>query len=150
MARSTAFLASGLTRGEPLTTRDTVARETPATSPTCSSVGCVPWPRTVVTDRLSSSRIASQPVPRDDIPVPQRAVLERARLRLVVDVHEAEPGRVALRPLEVVEQRPDEVPAQVRARRHGSAGRTEVLLQEPDAIRVVDAPGLRDVVAVGS
>src|SRR4029450_4464743 len=38
-ARSTWALASGLTLGEPLTTRDTVARDTPARAATCSRVG---------------------------------------------------------------------------------------------------------------
>ena len=49
MARSTAFLAAGLTRGDPLTTRDTVARETPATSPTSSRVGCASRARATLT-----------------------------------------------------------------------------------------------------
>src|SRR6266542_3846882 len=44
MACSTRARRSGLTRGEPLTTRDTVARETPASAATCSSVGCAAGP----------------------------------------------------------------------------------------------------------
>src|SRR6185437_7954685 len=106
MARSTAFLASGLTRVEPFTTRDTVARETPATSPTSSSVGCVSRSRDAVTGELPSSRAAPQPVSRNDVPVPAGAVLWKPRMRLVVHVDQAETGRIALGPLEVVQERP--------------------------------------------
>src|SRR2546430_4014001 len=122
MARSTAFFASGLTRGEPFTTRDTVARETPATSPTSSSVGWVSRRREAVTGALPSSRAAPQPVSSDHIAVPERAVLGHACLRLVVDVHQAEAWGVPLRPFEVVEEGPHEVPVQLRAGRHGAPG----------------------------
>src|SRR6266545_7084630 len=44
MACSTRARRSGLTRGELFTTRETVARETPASAATCSSVGCPAGP----------------------------------------------------------------------------------------------------------
>jgi hypothetical protein len=39
IAALTAVTVSGSTFGDPLTTRDTVARDTPATAATCSKVG---------------------------------------------------------------------------------------------------------------
>src|SRR6266487_5193158 len=47
----------------------------------------------------------------DEVPVPVEAPLRDARERRVVDVDDPESLPVALRPLEVVEQRPDEVAA---------------------------------------
>jgi hypothetical protein len=42
MADSTATLTSGETRGDPLITLETVARDTPASAATVSSVGLCP------------------------------------------------------------------------------------------------------------
>ncbi len=55
---------------------------------------------------------------RDEVAVPVGAVLGDASLGRVVDVDDAEPHRVAPRPLEVVEERPREVAAHVGAGGH--------------------------------
>src|SRR5919198_1853659 len=119
MAGSTWGRRWGLTLGEPLTTRETVARETPASAATCSSVGCPAGPALcgTVTSFLRarcSSASSSRPAapgsscPRrqaalpDHLRVPQRAVLGGAPLGGEVDVHQAEPLRVSPGPLEVV------------------------------------------------
>ena len=47
MARCTAAIASAVTFGESLITRDTVDRETPAAAATISSVGAPGWVRSV-------------------------------------------------------------------------------------------------------
>src|SRR5262249_1146701 len=99
IASSTAARTSGLTFGELLMTRARVARETPAPSPTPSSVG----------------RLAAIPLRGDQPRIPVRAFLGDPLLRLVVDVDDPEPLRVPLGPFEVVEQRPDEVAADVDA-----------------------------------
>src|SRR4029079_17612637 len=51
----------------------------------------------------------------DQVAVPERAPLQHAPLGGVVDVHEAEALRVSMLPLEVVEERPRVVAANVRA-----------------------------------
>src|SRR5436190_376218 len=56
-----------------------------------------------------------KPVVLDDTAIPSSAVLRDPPLRGVVHVHQAEAGHVALGPFEVVEQGPDEIPAQVDA-----------------------------------
>src|SRR5919202_1643356 len=68
--------------------------------------------RLALTARARSERGA---VRADDVGVVSPARLDRAPLRLVVDVDEAEALREAVGPLEVVEQRPGEVAAHVRA-----------------------------------
>src|SRR4051812_16240075 len=106
MARSTASRASGLTFGDPLTTRETVPRPTPARAATASRVG-----RACVRSRTGSfCRWQADPASLDHGGVPPGAALGDARLRPVVDVHEAEPLGVAPAPLEVVHQRPGEIP----------------------------------------
>ena len=57
--------------------------------------------------------------------VPLEAVLRHPFERRIVDVDEAEPLGVALRPLEVVEQRPDEVPTDVDAVRERRSPRRD-------------------------
>src|SRR6185503_16991189 len=47
----------------------------------------------------------------DHISIPPPTVLHRPLLRLKIDVHQPEPHLVPERPLEVVEQRPDEIAA---------------------------------------
>src|SRR6266540_2373336 len=65
-ARSTWARTSALTRGEPLTTRDTVARETPASAATCSSVGGVPGAPGKVTAEGSGEPQGGAPVDRSE------------------------------------------------------------------------------------
>src|SRR5207244_4122988 len=67
------------------------------------------------------------------------ARLHRSPLGLVVHVHEPEAERVAVAPLEVVEQRPREVAAHIRAAGHLSAQREQVLAIAAHAQRVVEA-----------
>src|SRR5436190_23054522 len=104
MARCTAARACGLTCGEPLTTRDTVPRPTPARAATWSSVGGLPdW---------FIRFLPGKAVVPDDLTVPMTAAFDDASLRRVVNVHQAEPLAVAPAPLEVVQQRPYEITLQ--------------------------------------
>ena len=73
----------------------------------------------------------------------------RPPLRLVVDVDQAEPLRVALGPLEVVQQRPVEVPAQVDARLDRVVRGPQVGVEERDAVGVDDVTAVADDVRVG-
>src|SRR5690606_22885829 len=68
----------------------------------------------------------------EEVTEPRVTRLRRTNLRGVVNVDQAEPGRVPTGPLEVVYERPVEVPAQVDAVRDGTGGRGEVRLQEGD------------------
>ena len=61
-------------------------------------------------------------VRRDDFGVEARAVLRRPPLRSEIDMHDAEALGVTERPLEVVEQRPREVAAQIDALLDGARG----------------------------
>src|SRR5437879_5562298 len=62
------------------------------------------------------TRLSQRPATRSrHLAVKHPAPLDRPLLARVVHVHDAEPLRVPLRPLEVVEQRPDEVAAQIDA-----------------------------------
>src|SRR5690606_5270834 len=74
-----------------------------------------------------------QPVASDHVAVPEGGVLPGPLLGVVVDVDEAEPAVVAVRPLEVVEQGPREVSADVGARVDRGTRRGEVVVQVADA-----------------
>src|SRR5690606_4547309 len=131
-------IVCSVTRGEPLITRDAVELETPARAATSSRVGiqgCAAGAGSIVTSvsccpsgAFSGPRLGggtSTPYAimtcgsvRDHMPLdqprhPPSAVLHRALQRVVIDVHDPEPLAVSVAPLEVVEQRPDEVSAQV-------------------------------------
>src|SRR3712207_9234049 len=112
---------------EPLTTRETVALETPARRATASRVG-----RSRVTIK------SLQAVAPDDVRIPPRAVLRQACLRRVVDVHDAEPLGVPLRPFIVVHQRPHEVSPEVNTAGQCIVAGAEVPVQVLDAIGVVN------------
>ena len=73
-----------------------------------------------------------------DLRVPARAVLRRALEGLEVDVDEPEALGVAERPLEVVQQRPHEVAAQVDAVGDRAVRGAEVRVEVVDADRIVD------------
>src|SRR6185437_13625821 len=75
----------------------------------------------------------------DDVRVPERARLWRARHGLVVHMHDAESLGKAKGPFVVVEQRPDEIAAQIHALAHGFARGQQVLAQIPDAERIIDS-----------
>src|SRR4051794_1875968 len=83
---------------DPFTTRETVARETPARLATASRVG-----------RSRTTINSLQTVTADHSCVPPRAVLGDPLWRGVVDMHDAEPLGVALCPFKVGHQRPHEV-----------------------------------------
>src|SRR4051794_16993549 len=72
------------------------------------------------------------------IPVPERAALERALLSLEVHAHDPEPLRVAVLPLEVVQQRPCVVAAHVDAVPAGARERLQMVAQERHPRRVLD------------
>src|SRR3546814_17323040 len=59
------------------------------------------------------------PVARNHVAVEMRAVLERARLGLEIDMDDAEALGIAERPFEIVEQRPQHVAAHVHPPRDG-------------------------------
>ncbi len=107
-ARSTVSLISGVTVDWPLTTRETVARETPARAATASRVG-----RFIRRALSSSGRSWGEAVPPDDIPVAQPAVLGEPAPGLAVGVHDPEPPAVPIVPLEVTRSRPYETPPEV-------------------------------------
>src|SRR5438876_9879418 len=65
--------------------------------------------------------------------------LNRAELRRVIDVHEAEPLGVAVRPLVIVEQRPGIVSAKIDALLHRVMRCAQVLTQILGPQRIVDA-----------
>ena len=130
--------SSGLTFGRSFRTRDTVPAPTPACAATsaivtispsvCPLVGLVEAipPRTANLGQVRRSRQPSSALRLDDVGVPTGARLRRADLGGEVDVHDAEAVGVALGPLEVVEERPHEVAAQVDAARRSprAAART--------------------------
>nr|ACR50752.1 conserved hypothetical protein [Streptomyces longisporoflavus] len=85
----------------------------------------------------------------DDLGVPVSAGLDRPPLRRVVDMDEAEPLVVAVRPLEVVQQRPREVPGQRHPLAYGTRAGRQMLLQIAGALRVVDRAVVPQDVRVG-
>src|SRR5215831_9723347 len=65
------------------------------------------------------------------------AALDRALLRAVIDVHDAEAPLIPERPLEVIEQRPHEVPANIDALLDGLIDGGQMPLQKRNALRIV-------------
>src|SRR3954449_8135490 len=101
---------------------------------------CAPLNVTVATGHPSrlAPRSHSQPVFGDHVRVPTRGVLRGAPLVVDVDVDQAESLLVAPCPLEVVQQRPHVVPADVDALpQRGLHGR-DVVAEVVDAVLVVD------------
>src|SRR5262249_46789464 len=86
--------------------------------------------------QASEGDVEHVPLRSDDARVEQRAVFRRALLRLEVDVHDAEALRVAVRPLEVVEQRPHEVSPHVYAAFDRRVDGLDVRAEIVDAQRV--------------
>src|SRR5919202_3235787 len=111
-----------------------------ATVRSTASTATVPPSKTFVTPSNASSAMAPGPVPvaRDQVAVPERASLRRPPLRRKVDVDDPEAARVAVLPLEVVEQRPDVVAAHVDAGDDRALDRCDVLAQVRDALRILD------------
>src|SRR4051795_1015593 len=86
---------------------------------------------------MRSPPSSALPRRRDEVAVPEPAALRHADLGLVVDMDDAEAHRVAVLPLEVVEQRPRVVALHVDAGGDGAGERLEVTLEVGDARRVV-------------
>src|SRR5262249_46278487 len=83
--------------------------------------------------------------------VPARAVLRNAALRGVVDVDDPEALAVPLGPLEVVEERPDEVPAKIDSVLERLVNGAHVLVEIRETQAVVNgAVGVDDVVEGGT
>src|SRR4051812_24134816 len=79
-------------------------------------------------------------VAADDVREPAGARLRGAPLGRIVDVDEPEPLRIALRPLEVVEERPDEVPLDRRSRVDRETDLPEMPVEVRDAVEVLHDP----------
>src|SRR5487761_2721051 len=86
-----------------------------------------------------------RPLRLQEFAVPQRAVLGRAPLRLVVDMHDAEALHVARGPLEVVEQAPDHVAGHRHALAQRLANGGNVRRDVFGTVAVVDAPAIENV-----
>src|SRR5262249_28661968 len=74
--------------------------------------------------------------------------LGRALERLEIDVDHAEAAAVAFRPLEVINERPDEIAAQFRTGGERAAGGREVVAQIGDAVVVVYGAVRRERIVV--
>src|SRR3954463_11480576 len=85
----------------------------------------------------------------DEVAVPREARLRNAVERRVVDVHDPEALRVAERPFEVVEERPEEVAVDRSPELDRACGRREVGLQVVLALGVVDRAVVAAEVVVG-
>src|SRR6185369_3111042 len=90
--------------------------------------------------RLLAREARAHPAGR--VPIPQRALLGDALLGGVVDPHNAEPLLVAVRPLEVVHQRPGEVSADVRTDLPGGGDRGDVRREVFGTVVVTHESGL--------
>src|SRR5690606_1556602 len=107
-----------------------------------SSIVTLPRTASVVIASLLRSASPIDGAVDDDPSVFCTAVFHRATLRLLVDMHDAEPLVVAPRPLEVVQQRPVEVSPHVHARLHRIEHGVEVLAHILGALRVRDADSI--------
>src|SRR5690606_39756330 len=154
MAASTASRALALTLGEPLITRDTVPRPTPARAATSSSVGLPPGRRSpficpAPSPLLRLFCITGQTTTPDELGVPAGARLHRPPLGRVVHVDQAEPLAVPPGPLEVVHQGPDEVPLERHAGLDRPVAGAHVRLKEVAPPGVVHGAVLGDLVVEG-
>ena len=84
-----------------------------------------------------------------DLAIEVRALLQDAVLSPVVGVHDAEALAVTVRPLEIVEQGPHEVPAEVDSTADRRVDRGEVAPQVLNALGVPHGPCRIDVVVEG-
>src|SRR5580765_4213365 len=104
-------------------------------------VSCLKSIRAIACSRLS--------VRSDQIPVPECASLRDPALRREVDEHDAEALGVAVLPLEVVEERPDVVAADVHSQLAGALERLDVPCDVLDAPLVLDHVAAVEVVVEG-
>src|SRR5690348_5463985 len=102
-------MTSGRTWSDPLTTRDTVDLDTPASAAAASSVGATRRPGVSSVMMASLTRPKSERAASDYAAVSDCTLFRRALLGVVVDAHDPEALVVSPCPLEVVHERPVEV-----------------------------------------
>src|SRR5215212_2215291 len=118
--------------------------------PRLSSETRIPvWPRSLYSKSLLSLGVR-QPVVFDDLSVPACARLGDAPLGAVVHEDDAEALGIALGPLEVVQQRPHHVAAEVHTLLHRVVGGAEVGVEVGDPLLVVHLALRIDVVVDGT
>src|SRR5262245_16035133 len=115
-----------------------------------SSMATAPPGNTLLSPRNSSSATSASVPLRDQVAVPERAALRDPPLRRVVDVDDPEPLVVAPLPLEVVEQRPDVVAANVHALRLRALDRVDVFPEIVEPALVVDDAFVEPVLEGGA
>src|SRR5204862_5018432 len=99
--------------------------------------------------RNSSSATSAAVSPRDQVPVPERAALRDPTLGRIVDVDDPEPLVISPFPLEVVEQRPDVIAANVDAMLARPLDRCDVLTEVFEPPLVLDDPVVEPVLESG-
>src|SRR5215207_8946184 len=95
------------------------------------------YPKALTGNLRSCRKPSDGPMPGHQVGIAPAAGLEDAGSGRVVDVREAEAGRIAIGPLEVVHQAPGEVPGQRHALLHRTSTGSQVTFQEGRALRVV-------------
>jgi hypothetical protein len=85
----------------------------------------------------------------EEIAIPRPAPFQEPLTGRRIHTGDAEPGAVAKRPLEVVDQRPNEVPTDVHTRGDCIPDRGDVPLEIFDALRVVDHAADDPVIGIG-
>src|SRR5262249_50787025 len=107
------------------------------------------WTEQLVLAHATLLRLDRPTVRGSHLRKPCATGLGDALLGWIVRVHHAEALCVAVRPLEIVHERPDEVALQRDALREGGARRQEVLAQVTEARRVVDLATLVHLIWIG-
>src|SRR5437588_6658573 len=148
-------------RSRPAATRRTVVLPDPdgptrtrnspsATRRSRFSTATVPSSNVLRRPRNSSSAISASIPCCDQIAIPERAPFRNAQLGRIVDVDDPEPLLVTRLPLEVVEQRPDEVAADIDSPAPRLLHRRHVRPQIVDAPLVLDHAVVEPVVEGGA
>src|SRR5207253_7324455 len=141
--------ADGEAKGASSTDSDATTRPRSSTSIARDPPVPTSIPRKLIVFPLALAR-SDDGVARNHFAVEVRAQFRRAFLRLVVNVVKAEAVRVAVRPLEVVHETPEEVAAHGHALGRRAPQVREVVAQVHHSVRVVDAPVLRRYVGRGA
>src|SRR6266540_1678572 len=150
MACSTTARRAGRTRGEPFTTRETVARETPASAATCSSVGCPAGAALcgTVTSFLPLSGRSAGPAAGWGASPPRRAVTPDTLALAAHRLHPRRGSAVLVAPMSLCLRRqaalPDHLRVPQRAVLGGALLGGEVDVDEAEPLRV--SPGPLEVV----
>ena len=85
----------------------------------------------------TASAVESRPSRANYVSVIPAARFDRPLLRLIVHVNDSESLRVAVTPLEVVEQRPDVVTTDIYTLSHCFSDSTQVPPQVVDPLRII-------------